>query len=58
MNTGTKAEFVKSLIPAMVAACKEKPSPEELRKIFDTAQQWADAAETLKADPKYPLFIL
>ena len=55
MNTGTKAEFLKLLIPAMVAACKEKPSPEALKEIFDIAQEWADAAEELKPKPKHQI---
>jgi hypothetical protein len=57
MNIGTKEEFAKSLIPAMVAACKEKPSPESLQKIIDTALEWAEAAEKLK-NPKYDMFFL
>ncbi|MGY3017826.1 hypothetical protein ACVWZ5_003381 [Pseudomonas sp. TE6283] len=58
MNTGTKAEFLKLLIPAMVAACKEKPSPEALKKIYDTAEEWADAAEELKPDPEHKMLVL
>lgn len=50
--------YAKSLIPALIAASKDDPSPESMQKIFNTALEWAKVADTLTRKPEYKMFIL